>query len=334
MTRAALLAVLLLAAPATASAEPVVLKLGTLAPDGSSWHALLKEMGEKWSQASGGQVVLKIFPGGVAGDESDMVRKMLVGSLQAASLTVVGLHDIENSPQAAAVPGLIGSDAEWSYVFQKMQPVWNKRLLDKGFVALQWADTGKVHLFFKREIHGVSQLKGLKVFAWSGDPTSVQAWQAVGFQPVVLSPVDILTSLSTGMIDGLATVPAIAFTARFYEQARYMVEVDWGHLPGATIITRKAWEKIPQEIRPKLLEIAREYGQRVDSEVGRMQEDALAQMKKAGLQVITFSPADREVWLQLEKKTWPILQRGTTTPEAFAEVEKVRDEYRSQVGRN
>src|SRR3569623_917612 len=71
------------AAPARAD---VVIKLGTLAPNGSPWHTLLKEMGQKWEQASGGKVKLRIYPGGVLGNEGDMVKKMRIGQLQAAAL--------------------------------------------------------------------------------------------------------------------------------------------------------------------------------------------------------------------------------------------------------
>ena len=53
------LALALLLAATSASAQTVRIKLGTLAPQGSTWHQLLLEMAQKWSQASNGQVELK-----------------------------------------------------------------------------------------------------------------------------------------------------------------------------------------------------------------------------------------------------------------------------------
>ena len=92
-----LLAFLLwLAAPV--QAQEVRIKLGTLAPNGSTWHTLLKEMGQKWSEASNGQVKLIIYPGGVQGNEGDMVKKTRIGQLQAVALTTIGLHDITPEP--------------------------------------------------------------------------------------------------------------------------------------------------------------------------------------------------------------------------------------------
>ena len=121
-----------------AHAATVTLKLGTMAPEGSSWDALLKEMAGKWSAASGGTVKLKIFGGGVAGNEGDMVRKLRIGQLHAAALTVVGLHDIDSAPQAISAPGLIADDAEWQHVFGKMMPIWEATLRERGL----WCSCG------------------------------------------------------------------------------------------------------------------------------------------------------------------------------------------------
>ncbi|MGI5864704.1 MAG: TRAP transporter substrate-binding protein DctP [Myxococcales bacterium] len=322
----------LVAAPVQA-AKKVTIKLGTMAPDGSAWHNLLKEMGEKWSEASNGQVKLKVYPGGVAGNEGDMVRKLRVGQLQAAALTVVGLHDIETSPQAIATPGLIANDEEWNHVFAKMAPLWESRFAEKGFIPLMWGDTGWIYLFLKKEAKSVADLKGTKVFAWAGDNDSVKGWVAAGFQPVVISSTDILPSLTTGMIEGYANTPIMAFTARWYEQTPYMIKHSWGHLPGGTIVSKQAWEKIPEDVRPKLLAIAREYGEKVNREVNRMQAESIAEMQKQGLKLITFEPADQKLFVEMAEKTWPMVRGGVCTAEAFDEVKRVRDEFRASKGK-
>ena len=116
--RKLVLGLALAALASTASAQEVVVKLGTLAPNGSTWHNLLKEMGEKWAEASGGRVKLRIYAGGTQGSEGDMVRKMAVGQLQAAAITNVGMHDIVKEPQAISAPGVIESEAEFNRLLQ------------------------------------------------------------------------------------------------------------------------------------------------------------------------------------------------------------------------
>ena len=97
-------AVLLCALAASADHAKTKIKLGTVAPVGSAWHQLLVEMGQKWAEASGGTVELKIYAGGSLGNEGDLVRKMNIGQLQAAAITTIGMHEITPEPQAVDVP--------------------------------------------------------------------------------------------------------------------------------------------------------------------------------------------------------------------------------------
>ncbi len=326
---AALAASAVLATAAAAPAAPVVIKLGTAAPDGSSWHLLLKELAEKVADASGGAVKIKIFAGGVAGNEGDMIRKMRVGQLQAAAVTVIGLHDIDTAPQAISAPGVIRDQDEWDHVFAAMTPIWEKRLEAKGYVALMWADTGWIYLFLTQEKRTAEEAKGTRVFAWAGDPASVRGWELAGYQPVVLSSTDVLTAFSTGMIDGIASTPAVAFTARYHEHARYMPDVPYGHLPGVTIVTKATWDRIPADAQPKILALAREYAAKVNAEVSKLNADALAQMKKAGLKVLPLTDEERQVWWKNAEKSWAAVRGGVTSVEDFDELIRVRDAYRA-----
>ncbi len=282
MLRARTVALLLALAPAVASAD-VEIKLGTLAPKGSPWDLLLKEMGQKWSEASGGQVKLRIYAGGVMGDEGVMVRKMQVGQLQAASVTTVGLHDITPEPQTINVPMGITSFDELDYVMSKMEPKLNAYLEAKGFVAINWSVVGFVQFFSAQRIARPADIKKVKLFAWDGDPKAVEAWRAAGFQPVVLSSTDVLPALQTGMIDTIAAAPLYAFTARINQKANKLCDLRWAILTGATVVKKDTWDKIPADVRPKLVAIARDYGKRIEAEVRRLNDDAVEQMKKQGL---------------------------------------------------
>ena len=92
-----LAAAALAASAAVAGAQPNVVKLASLVPDGSVWHKILQGTGSEWSAATAGRVTLRIYPGGVAGDEPDMVRKMRIGQIQASALTVTGLAAIDDA---------------------------------------------------------------------------------------------------------------------------------------------------------------------------------------------------------------------------------------------
>ncbi len=145
MKRLALAALVALAA-ARASAQEIQVKLGTLAPQGSTWHNLLKELAERWATVSGGKVKLRIYAGGTQGSEGDMVRKMAVGQLQAASITNIGMHDLLKEPSVYSTPGIVDSAAEFQVVFPKVEKKLEALLLEKDYVVLNWAQVGTVQI--------------------------------------------------------------------------------------------------------------------------------------------------------------------------------------------
>ena len=89
-----LAAVILLHLAVSGAAWGLTIKIGSLAPTGSPWDLSLRRIAAAWYQASNGTVEVKIYPGGIAGDEPDMIRKMRIGQLDSAGITVIGLNEI------------------------------------------------------------------------------------------------------------------------------------------------------------------------------------------------------------------------------------------------
>ena len=322
----ALFLALFLAVPAHAA--PVRIKLGTLAPQGSTWHQLLQEMAQKWSQASNGQVELKIYAGGTQGNEGEMIRKIGIGQLHAASITAIGLHEITPEPQAEDVPFLIDSYEEYDYVHAKLRPRLDDALVRKGYVPIHWGEVGFAYFFSTEPYRSPADFSKGKIFTWNGDPAAEAAWRKAGFHPVVLSSTDLIPALTSRMVNIISQPPLYAFTTHIFEKADNMLNLHWGFLTGATVVKKDAWDKIPPELQKKLLEIGEDYGERTRKDVRKQNEDAIGQMKKRGLTI--NQPADIDEWRQVAERAHEVV-RGKVVPTAvYDEVIRLRDEYRAQ----
>ena len=323
-----LLLAALVAALAPAARAQVTIKLATLAPAGSSWHEILKEMGQRWEAVSGGQVKLKVYPGGAQGSEGDMVRKMGIGQLQAGSISNIGMHDILPEPQMLSLPMFFDDEAEVECTFGKSRAKIEAAFEAKNYVVLQWSRIGAMSMFCDKPYRTPAEMSAAdaKVFAWEGDPKSVAAWRAAGFRPVVLSSTDVVPSLQTGMINCITNVPLYILTTRLFEKADNMVDLPWGFFYGATIVRRDAWEKIAPEVRARLQAIAVELGVKVDAEVRRLNVDAVGAMKKQGLQVVSVDPRP---WREAMEKSYPVVRGGVVPAAWFDEVKVSRDQCRA-----
>lgn len=296
-----------------ARAAPVTVKLGTLAPAGSAWHDALRQLAQRWDEASGGQVKLKVYPGGVQGNEGEMMRKLSIGQLQAVAVTNLGLHDVIPQPEAFSTPLLFREDAEVRCALDRVRDRLESALEARGLVAVQWGEVGSASFFCTRPFRTPEEMAKAKVFAWEGDPGMVKVWRSAGLQPVVLSSTDLLAALTTGMVDCVSSVPLYMLTTRAFEKARHLIDLPLAPVVGATVVRKEVWERIPAGLRPRLAQIAREEGARIDSEIRRLNADAVVAMKGQGLSV---DPVDPAAWRPALERTWATL-RGEVVPADF-----------------
>ncbi len=308
-------------------AEDMVLKLGTLAPEGSSWDLITRDMGQEW-QAAG--VKLQVYPGGVLGDEPDIVSKMRIGQIQAGIITVVGLAQIDKAVQALSIPFLYKNDAESDYVRSKLQPILEKRLLAKGFKVLNWGEAGWVYFFGKEPILTPEDLKKMKFFVWGDDTDTMNIWKSAGYSPVPLAATDILPNLQTGLINSFDTTPLSALSFQWFALAPHMTNVKWEPLVGATVVTTKAWDAIPASAKPAMLKAAAAAGKRFRTEIRAGNDKAIKVMESKGLIVHDVDDAIYEKWEKTFEAAYPQIS-GTVIPtDIFDLAVKYRDEYRAK----
>jgi TRAP-type C4-dicarboxylate transport system substrate-binding protein len=305
---AAFAAAILSASPAQAQ----VLKLATLAPEGSPWHDIIVDIGESWKAASGGRITLRVYPGGVAGDDPDMIRKMRIGQLQAAVLTGAGLAQITPEIQALQMPMMLSSYEELDYVRDRVAPKLEALTEAHGFKILSWGDAGWVRCFSPQPVIRPADLKPLKIFTWEGDPAYAEVIRRMGFQPVPLAATDIYTGLQSGLISAVPTTPIAALSFQWFGLANHMTDFKWAPLIGGLVITTAAWRSLPDDkIRP-------------------LEDEAIAAMKTHGLVVHPVPPDALKEWEAIGRGSYPYLV-GKVVPAAMvAEVERLRDEYRAQ----
>ena len=311
---------------------PMIIKMATIAPEGSSWHRVLLDMGEEWKKVSGGKVALRIYPGGVVGDEEAMLRKMRVGQLQAAAISGLGLTFLDRSFYALHVPMMFSSEEEFDYARSKLSPKLEKILEKKGFIVLNWGDAGWIRFFAKDPFTHPSEMKPMKLYLGAGDAMLTQLYKEAGFRPVPISIVDMLPSLQTGLVEAFNSVPLAALAFQWFALAPNMADLNWSFLSGATVIDKRAWMKIPEELRPKIMKVSRDASKRLRREIRTLNENAVKAMVENGLKVNHISPSVEAEWRKIVEDVYPQIRGKIVPADVFDEVRMYRDEFRSSAG--
>lgn len=312
-----------------AKAQTTRIRLGTLAPQGTSYHRILQGMGERWRSGTSGRVDLTVYAG-TMGSEAELVRRMRLGQLQAATLTVTGLQELDPSVTALQLmPMMFRSLEELAFVKSRLEPMLARRLEERGWIVLFWADAGWVRFFSRQSAQRPDDFRRLKIFVTAGSREQFDLMRSAGFNPVSLEWTNALTSLQTGMVDVIPTIPFFALSLQFHTVARYMIELNWVPLVGATVISKRTWDALSAADQAALRAAALEAGTTFQAR-GRAEGDsAVTAMQRRGLTVVPVPPTIEAEWRAASERLHPQI-RGTMVPaETFDEVLRLLAEYRS-----
>ena len=242
-----------------ALAQEYLIKVATIAPDGSTWINVLREYDAQIRKESNGRIGFKIYAGGVAGDEIDVLKKIRIGQYHAGGFTGVGIGEIAPNVRVLDSPFLFKNYDEVDHIYQKFSDELEKEIEKGGFVLLGWAEVGFVYTFTKTPVYGIEDLKKIKMWAWQGDPIAEVAYKVIGITPVPLSVTEVLTSLQTGLIDGVYGSPLAILATQWFTKVKYMHNVPITDASGALLISKKYFDSLPKDLQEILLRNGKKY---------------------------------------------------------------------------
>jgi TRAP-type C4-dicarboxylate transport system substrate-binding protein len=314
-----------------APAPALTIKLGSLAPDGSPWDTALKKLAVEWNRISGGQITLKIFPGGIAGDEPDMVRKIRINQLQAAAISGIGLQQIANDILTLQLPLLIRTDEEFAYVLEKMRPTFDRLLEEKGFTALAWLLAGWATFFAREPVIWPEDLMKQKLQVDDASPEMTQAWKKMGFHVVPLPTTVVMSALQSGMVEAFTLTPLTAAAMQWFALAPNMAGLRWAPMVGGIIVSNRTWQRVPDALKPELLAAIRAVLADLEQESRALEARALEVMKDNGLVVHPLPPAAEEEWRRVVESGFSLIAGKSFSQEVYAEIRSHLAEYRTSL---
>lgn len=326
-------AVLLIAVagPAPAQRRRVnKVRLGTIAPKNSIYHEALLRLRADWREISGGSVDLAIYPGGVAGDEITMLRKMRAGQMQAVLVSGSGMSFLDEGISALQVPRMFGTLDEFDFVRAKLGPTLEERLLERGYKVLGWGDAGRAYFFAVSEFRTPDDVRELKIFTSKADDDMLRLYAEFGLRPVPLDLTELQASLETGLVDIFAVPPLVAAGYQWFGSAPYMLDMPFVQIVGALLISAEVWNRIPAEQRDAMLEAAEDATDVLGLAVRDQERMAIEEMRKHGLQVIEADDALVGMWDREIREAYPGLRGRYAPAELMDEALRWRDAHRAR----
>ncbi len=323
--------VILSIVPATAASR-YILKFATLAPQGTAWMNVIDAWAAQVAKDSDGQLTFKLYPGGVFGDEPDMLREIRFGELQGGAFTGHGVGEIYSPARVLEIPFLFHHYAEWNFVRTRLMPQIRTGFSDHGYVLLGFMDTGFIRLFSHVPIRSLAQLRTRRVWLWQGDPLAQAFFTAARVPPVPLAFPDVYMSLSTGLIDTVAVPPLAAISLQWFTKTPYMTNMRISNGVGALVVSRRFFNTLPPDLQALLVRTGKAAGKTLRAATRVQSHESLAALKSQG---VTFLPA----WTDespaglaaIRNRAAAILIKTGYIPEStYAEAQQALSEFRDR----
>jgi len=286
-------------APAADGGVGRTLSVATLAPAGSTWMRGLNAMNREIRRRTNNAVSLRIYAGGVQGDEVEVIRKMRQGRLDGGIFTGVGLGQIHRPALAFMLPGMFPARANMERARAALTEELSTQILGHGFVLAAWGESGSPRLFAQREIRTPNDLRQVHPWVWREDVILPQLYAEVGATGVPLSLPEVLGALQTHRIDTLIAPPVAAVALQWSSNFTHMTEGANSYGVGGFLFARASWESIPAEHQATTREVIGQFNQLIGRNVNRDDEAAITSMRGRGVTQVTYTDAERAQWATL-----------------------------------
>jgi len=311
-SRSLIIAIIVLTIAVVTTAMPVqakkkadvTIKFATLAPDGSTWMKVLRELDKDLRAQTENRVGFKFYPGGVQGDELDVLRKIRNGQLHAGGFSGFGLGAIASEFRAIEVPFMFKTLDEVDHVREELAPYYKDLFEQKGYLLLGWADVGFVYLYSNTPIHSPQELQQAKVWTWSGDKLAELFFTAFEVSPIPLALPDVLTSLQMGVVDAVYAPPLACIALQWFTRVNYMTDVPITYGFGAMLVSKKSLKKVSPEDFAILEKLTAHYSDILVDKTRIQNVEAIESIKKEGVELLTVDAATENIFFTTGRSAW------------------------------
>ncbi|MBE2249115.1 MAG: TRAP transporter substrate-binding protein DctP [Myxococcus sp.] len=307
-----------------AFADPVTLKIGSLAPRESPWGVVLRTWVKAVHEKTHGEVEIEVFWNATQGDEAAQLSKLKTGQLDGAVVSATGLAVVDPTVNVLQVPGLIDSWAKLDAVRDALTPRFQASFKARGFVLVGWGDIGLDRWLSKGfALAAPTDLKDKRPWVWRDDVLLPSLFQAAGVTAVPLGVPEVLPELTTGNVN------AMSISALAAEQLQWSGRLDHMSLAvvapniGGMLLTQKKLDTLSEQNRAIVLETGALTCKALTTRIRNEDDKAFARLKEK-MTVVTSTPEQTAAWRTLYRETRARLAKGALPADLMDEVEKLK----------
>jgi TRAP-type C4-dicarboxylate transport system substrate-binding protein len=235
-----------------AAAEETVLRVATVAPDGTAWAREARAFGRDVVNATSGRVRIRWYFGGIAGDDLQMGDRLQRGQLDGVASGGILCQRLAPSMKVLSVPGLYRDRAEVTWATGQLRSTLDGEFRQAGYSVWGAFNLGPVVAFSRTPLRTLADMRKTKLYNWDLNEIERAVLRASGLQIVPLPLTDARRAYDEGAIDGFVTIPGAALAFQWSVQARYLSDLQLGNLVGCIFVADRALDHLSPEDKEQI----------------------------------------------------------------------------------
>ena len=288
---------MLMALPFTALHAKTI-KIATISPDGTFWMKQMRAGAKEIKEKTQGRVKFKFYPGGVMGNDKNVLRKMRIGQLHGGAVTIGNLNQSTPDTTIYGLPFLFSTLDEAEEIRKITDSMLSKQLEKNNYVNFGFAQGGFTYLMSKEVIKSFDDLKKQKSWVPENSDVGLSVYRYVGITPISLPLSDVLTGLQTGLINTIITSPIGALALQWHTHINYVVDLPLNYLSAMMIIDKKVFKKLSETDQEIVRSVMNEVYKRIDQQNKIDNIAAREVLIKQGVKFIPLKEDERKNWIK------------------------------------
>jgi TRAP-type C4-dicarboxylate transport system substrate-binding protein len=270
--------------PGTAftAGEQIVLKVAVPIPRSQEVAIEAKKYNDKLAALTNNQVSVKVYWGGAAGDDVDVLRKMRAGQIDGAPLSLELVSQFVRQALVLASPALFNNYKQVDAARAALTPQMEKEAYDNGFKIMAWADVGRLRIMSKKPVETIADFKKMRPWLYPQSEMLKEFYRGVGATGVPLGIAEVYGGLQTNMIDVIWGSALVAAALNWHSGTEYISERGLGFISGAFVFRKGAWEGLPKAAQDSMLKLSGESAHENQLDLRKQDERTFQRLVQRG----------------------------------------------------
>jgi TRAP-type C4-dicarboxylate transport system substrate-binding protein len=311
-----------------ASTGKTVLKVALMVPRTQQLAVEEKKYNKDLAELTDGQVQVRVYWGGAAGDDKDVLRKMRAGQIDGTALGLDVMSQVVREAMVLATPGLYTNYDQVDAVRKELTPDFDAEAYRNGFKVMGWGDVGRLRIFSKQKITKVADFKRIRPWLYPESQMLKEFYKQIGATGIPLGIAEVYGGMQTGMIDTFWGTAVLAAALQWHRTAEYVSREGLGFISGAFIFRRDAWDPLPAVAKKAMLDMVAKRSEEAQRDIRKADDKAMSLILKRGYTALEAK--DPGEWWSAGKQLRRRLIGRLYTEDVVDRAERIAMKYASK----